>query len=65
MTRHTDWQPIQLRRANGDFWEVTVRITSGVHRVNVRLNGGSWIVPRGLRAEEDEFGGSIGVLVVR
>jgi len=61
----TDWQPIALRQTSQGIWEVTVRITSGVHRVNVRLNGGGWIVPRGLRAEEDEFGGSIGVLVVR
>ena len=61
----TDWQPITLRRADRDFWEVTVRVTSGVHRINVRLNGGPWIVPKGIRAEEDEFGGSVGVLVVR
>ena len=61
----TDWQPIGLRLSDENIWEVTVRITSGVHRVNVRLNGGPWIVPHGLRAEEDEFGGSVGVLVVR
>jgi hypothetical protein len=61
----TDWQPVALRRVDRDIWEVTVRVTSGVHRVNVRLNGGPWIVPRGLRAEADEFGGSVGVLVVR
>ena len=60
----TDWQPIALRHTSRGFWEVTVRITSGVHRVNVRLNGGPWIVPRGLRAQEDDFGGSVGVLVV-
>ena len=61
----TDWQPIALRRVDQDIWEVTVRVTSGVHRVNVRLNGGPWIVPRGLREEADEFWGSVGVLVVR
>ena len=61
----TDWQPIALRRVDRDTWEVTVRVTSGVHRVNVRLNGGPWIVPRGLREEADEFGSSVGVLVVR
>ena len=60
----TDWQPTTLRHRGNGVWEVTVRITSGVHRVNVRLNGGAWIVPRGLRAEEDDFGGRVGVLVV-
>jgi hypothetical protein len=61
----TDWQPIALRHTGNGLWEVTVRITPGVHRVNVRMNDGPWLVPRGLRAEEDDFGGSVGVLVVR
>jgi hypothetical protein len=61
----TDWQPIPLRRMDGGQWEVTLRILPGVHRVNVRLNGGTWIVPRGLRVEVDDFGGSVGILVVR
>ncbi len=61
----TDWQPIDLRQTETGIWEVTVRVTSGIHRVNVRLNGGPWIVPKGLRAEEDDFGGSVGMLVVR
>jgi hypothetical protein len=61
----TDWEPISLRQTSTGQWEVTLRITSGIHRVNVRLNGGSWIVPRGLRVEVDDFGGSVGILVVR
>lgn len=61
----TDWQPTALQRTGRGIWELTVRISSGVHRVNVRLNGDSWIVPKGLRAEEDDFGGKVGVLVVR
>jgi hypothetical protein len=61
----TDWQPLPLRRAGEGTWEITVRIDSGVHRVNVRLDGGPWIVPKGLRVEADDYGGSVGVLVVR
>lgn len=61
----TDWQPIRLRRTDRNTWEATIRIASGVHRVNVRLDGGRWIVPLGLREEQDDFGGSVGVLVVR
>jgi len=60
----TDWQPIELRETETGRWEVTLRINPGVHRVNVRLNGGAWIVPRGLRPEEDDFGGTVGVLVL-
>jgi hypothetical protein len=60
----TDWQPVPLLRAEGNRWEIAWRIPPGVHRVNVRLNGLEWIVPRGLRVEEDEFGGAVGILVV-
>jgi hypothetical protein len=60
----TDWQPVPLLRADGNRWEIAWRIPAGVHRVNVRLNGLEWIVPRGLRVEEDEFGGAVGILVV-
>ncbi len=60
----TDWQPVAMLPTDGDRWVVTLPITGGVHRVNVRINGGEWIVPRGLRVEEDEFGGAVGILVV-
>lgn len=60
----TDWQPVSLVRGDGNTWELAWRVTPGVHRVNVRLNGGEWIVPKGLRPEQDEFGGAVGILVV-
>jgi hypothetical protein len=41
-----------------------VPVTSGVHQVNVRIDGGEWIVPAGLTAVRDEFGGSVGILLV-
>lgn len=61
----TDWRPIILRQARNGNWEITVRISSGVHRVNVRIDDGPWVVPLGLRSQEDDFGGSVGMLVVR
>lgn len=60
----TDWQPVPLRRIATGVWEVQLAIGSGVHRMNVRLNGGAWIVPAGVRSEETEFGGRVGVVVV-
>jgi hypothetical protein len=60
----TDWQSVPMLPAGNDRWVVTWRITPGMHRVNVRIDGGTWIVPRGLRVEEDEFGGAVGILVV-
>jgi hypothetical protein len=32
--------------------------------MNVRVDGGKWVVPQGLQKKSDEFGGSVGVLVV-
>ncbi len=60
----TDWQPLPLMRTERGHWELAIRIEPGVHRVNVRLNTAAWIVPQGVRAEEDEFGGRVGILVV-
>jgi len=32
--------------------------------MNVRLDGGKWLVPPGLLSMLDEFGGTVGLLVV-
>jgi len=60
----TDWRPVPLVRTERGNWELAIHIEPGVHRVNVRLNTATWIVPQGVRAEEDEFGGRVGILVV-
>ena len=60
----TDWEPVPLTRSEGEGWELTIRMAPGVYRVNVRVNGGPWIAPKGVRTEEDEFGGRVGVLVI-
>lgn len=60
----TDWVPVALVRKEGAGWEVSLPVTPGVHRMNLRLDGGSWIVPAGLRLERNEFGGAVGLLVV-
>ena len=60
----TDWEPVPLRRLAGDEWEIVLPLTAGAHRVNVRVDGGPWLAPRGARVERDEFGGVVGVVVV-
>lgn len=60
----TDWVTVRLEPASAETFEITLSIPPGVHRVNVRIDGGAWLVPRGMRAEQDEFGGTVGVLVV-
>ena len=36
----------------------------GVHRLNVRLDGGRWVVPLGARLERTEFGDAVGIVRV-
>ncbi|HEX6307089.1 MAG TPA: glycogen-binding domain-containing protein [Longimicrobiales bacterium] len=61
----TDWQPVALTRVGHGAWEIRLPLSPGVHRVNVRIDGGDWTVPAGARAEPSEFGGVVGVVVVR
>jgi len=35
-----------------------------VYRVNLRVDGGPWIVPPGLPSVVDEFGGAVGILTI-
>jgi hypothetical protein len=60
----TDWEAVALRRVGDREWEVLLPVASGAHRVNVRVDRGAWIVPRGTRVERNEYGGEVGVLVV-
>ena len=60
----TNWSPIALESASGGLWTVTLPIKQGKYQMNLRLNGGKWLVPPGLLPMLDEFGGSVGLLVV-
>ncbi|MGH7720774.1 MAG: glycogen-binding domain-containing protein [Gemmatimonadaceae bacterium] len=60
----TDWRPVALARGGGGLWAVTLPVAPGTHRVNVRVNGGSWLVPPGATAVKDEFNGLVGVIIV-
>jgi hypothetical protein len=61
----TDWQAVALTRAGGNRWRLNVMLAPGVYRLNVRLDGGAWTVPRGLTVQDDEFGGRVGLVVIQ
>ncbi|HKG93166.1 MAG TPA: glycogen-binding domain-containing protein [Gemmatimonadaceae bacterium] len=61
----TAWEPVTLARAADGLWEVTLPLSPGTHRVNVRFDGGDWTVPPGLVSQEDDFGGAVGVFTAR
>jgi hypothetical protein len=60
----TDWQPVPLRRRADGQWSVTLPITPGTHRLNLRVGAGGWGVPPGLPIAMDEFSGAVALLVV-
>lgn len=59
----TEWAPVRVARVAGAFVH-TLTLPSGSHRLAVRVNGGAWRAPRGLVAVDDDFGGTVGVVVV-
>jgi hypothetical protein len=61
----TDWLPITLLRSPTGVWETTVALPPGLHRLNVRMDGGEWIVPTNVARVTDEFNGVVGVIVVQ
>ena len=61
----TNWVPLQLERAKEEgWWFATLVLRRGQYQMNLRLNGGHWIVPPGLLSMADEFGGPVGLLVI-
>jgi len=62
----TDWQPVALKRSPGnrDVWTATFRIARGVHRINVRRDGGPWMAPAGTTRSTDDYDGEVGVFVL-
>jgi hypothetical protein len=61
----TLWTPVALTSEGRGWWTATLPISRGTHEVNVRVNGGPWRAPPGLAALDDEFGGTVGLLVIR
>lgn len=60
----TDWQPVVLRPTADGTWETTLVIPSGMHRVNVRIDGAGWLVPAGTTRSADDYGGEVGMVSV-
>jgi hypothetical protein len=65
MADFTDWMPVSLVKTPVGVWEITVPVIRGAHRLNVRLDGGDWVVPTNVARVTDEFGGVVGLVLVR
>jgi hypothetical protein len=60
----SDWTPLLLMRRGRDLWDLTLPVSTGVHEINLRLDGGPWLAPPGLPTRKDSFNGDVGLLVV-
>ena len=60
----SDWTPLVLMRRGRDIWDISLPVTTGVHEINIRVDGGPWLAPPGLPTRRDGFSGEVGLLVV-
>ena len=60
----TDWRPLPLDRWAEGTWRTVLSIPPGLHRLAVRVDGGPWRAPPGLRPLASEFGGEVAEIVV-
>lgn len=60
----TDWALVSLAPAGDGWWTASLEIPAGIHQVNLRVDGTTWVVPPGLASIDDESGSS-GLLVIR
>ena len=59
----TDWEAQPMSR-NGTLFERVVTMTSGSHRLLLRIDGGAWRPAANTPAVDDDLGGRAGLLVV-
>ena len=60
----SNWEPVALSRASDGRWTRTLPMQPGIYEMNYRVNGGPWLTPPGFVTKKDEFGQSVGILVV-
>lgn len=61
----SDWSPLTLVRRGRDLWELTVPLSPGMHKINVRVDNGPWMAPPGIPTMRDSYSGDVGLIVVQ
>ena len=59
------WMPVPLERGGRDTWSVVLRLTPGLYQYQLIVDGDTWTIPDGAPWVPDEFGGRVGLMVVR
>jgi hypothetical protein len=61
----SNWTSIALVQERDGWWRASTDAAPGSHQISVRVDGGAWRAPPGLPPVRDEFGATVGLLVVR
>jgi len=61
----TDWKPVALAALPDGAFDGAFPLAPGTYRFNIQLDDGEWAVPTGVTAVIDDFGGVVGILVIR
>ena len=65
MADFTDWQPVLLERAReGAAWRIERAISPGLHRISLRVDGGTWVAPSNLPRADAGAETGVGLLTV-
>jgi len=61
----TDWSPVPMEEdRSGGVWRVRLPTGAGLHRANIRRDGGAWRAPPVTRVVRDEFGTESGEFLI-
>jgi len=60
----SDWSPLTLVRRGRDLWELSIPLSPGMHRINVRVDGGPWMAPPGIPTVHGTYSGDVGLMIV-
>lgn len=58
------WTPMPLTRVGSRRWEAVLQLAPGAYRFSLIVDGERWVVPDDVPQLPDDFGGSVGLLVV-
>ena len=65
MADFVDWVPVPLIRQPNGEWRGYYHIAPGLHRLNIRLDGVDIDAPLNWPTENDEFQGTVALVLVR
>lgn len=58
------WTPTPLTRIDGSHWRATLPLGPGAYRFALVIGDDRWMVPEGIPAMPDDFGGEVGLLLI-